>query len=375
VNRAVIALFLAGIGLPLVGNWLHLDLTPAGSDMRARAECPKLEWNWQRLRAFPEDYEGYFNDHLGFRGPLIRAQSLIKVRGLGVSSSANVLLGKDGWLYYSHLAPGTDHVEMRPFTQDELARWARVLQRRHDWLQRRHCHYLLFVPPDKQTIYPEFLDPELRARHATGRLDQLLAYLREYTTVQVVDVREALWQCKPSARLYHKSDTHWAARGAFVGYQGVADALAKWFPQLRPFRLKQFQEVHCGGPGDDLARMLGLRDLYPEDQLDLVATVPLYSRKSEIPVEPPKNAVLDFSPPAAFVHPNTSLPRAVLFHDSFALGFAHLLEEHFQRLVAVWHDDFHQDVIEHERPDVVIHELLERKLGFLVPNDIVDDGD
>jgi hypothetical protein len=375
VDRAVISVLLVGIGLPLAGTALGLDLMPEGNEMRRRAVFPRVEANWRSLKSLPGRFEDFFNDHFGFRGPLIRGLSLAKVRVLAASTSTNVHVGREGWLYYTNEQPGADYDKVRPFTQEELERWARILARRQAWLEQRHCRYLLLIPPDKQTIYPEHANPSLRARHAQGRLDQLLDYLRGHPCgVPVLDVRKELRQAREREVLYYIADSHWNTRGAFVGYEALAEALASWFPQIRPLRREQCKEVLRPGRGGDLAGLLDLRDFYVELAVQWLPKLSWHWSLSPFPVEPPRNVYMPFGPPAALENHDTALPRAVLFHDSFALELLPFLGEHFQRMVTVWLDDFNQEMVEREHPDVVIQELLERKLGHVVPNDIQDDG-
>ena len=66
-------------------------------------------------------------------------------------------------------------------------------------------------------------------------------------------------------------------------------------------------------------------------------------------------------------HP--TLPRAVIFHDSFALSLVRFLSEHFSRVAYSWQDTFDPVVIERERPQVVIQEHVERSLMAPVPMD------
>jgi hypothetical protein len=369
-DRSIIAVFLAGVGLPLLGTVLRLDLMPAGNDMRQLAPFPRLACSVQAIRSFPEAFEVYYRDHFGLRGPLIRALSLAKVRLLGVSNAAQVVLGKDGWLYHSHLPPGQNHDEVRPFTPAELDRWTRVLQRRHDWLAARGCRYVLLIPPDKQAIYPEHVHEYARPRHASGRLGPLLDYLKAHSQVKVLDVRDRLRQARQRADVYYATDSHWNARGAFLGYEAVAHTLADWFPTVRPLTLADFDEsIHPDG-GGDLAGLLDLRVYYHEPRGELVSREQLRARVSDEAIDVPRGVTFHFAPPAVLACPDSTLPRAVVFYDSFGQGFLHLLAEHFQRTVVLWHDDFLPEVVLREQPDVVIQEMVERKLGYVVPNDL-----
>jgi hypothetical protein len=58
----------------------------------------------------------------------------------------------------------------------------------------------------------------------------------------------------------------------------------------------------------------------------------------------------------------TGLPRAVCLRDSFMTPMAPLLSAHFSRLAYYWQQNFPQDVIEREHPDIVIEEIVERDL-------------
>jgi hypothetical protein len=59
-------------------------------------------------------------------------------------------------------------------------------------------------------------------------------------------------------------------------------------------------------------------------------------------------------PPLATQCDRATLPRAVVFHDWFVSALQPFLSEHFRRIAFVRHDDFLVEVIEHERPEVVI---------------------
>lgn len=60
-----------------------------------------------------------------------------------------------------------------------------------------------------------------------------------------------------------------------------------------------------------------------------------------------------------------NLPRAVMFRDSFASSMIPFLSEHFRRIVYEWQgpNQFNYALVEREKPDVVIQEMVERKLS------------
>ena len=66
---------------------------------------------------------------------------------------------------------------------------------------------------------------------------------------------------------------------------------------------------------------------------------------------------------------DAKLPRAVLFRDSFAAQLIPFLAEHFERMLCIWDSAFDRAIIEHERPGVVIQEIVERSLEGALPVD------
>lgn len=365
---AVIVVFIGAIALPLLGS-----LTPSRSDssddLRELAARPRLHLKGSVLKAFPAQFEQYWNDHFAFRTKLIRALNVAKVRWLHVSTSANVLLGRASWLFYTPQPIGQDHDCVRPFTTLELERWRLALEHRHEWLARRGCRYLLFIPPDKQTVYPEYADPGSLPLRTRTRLDQLLEHLEEHhSPVQVVDVRPAMLAAKERERLYHRTDSHWNDRGAFVGYTQVASTLTKWFPMIEPMSRSAFRAT-VDARGGDLGMMVGLSER--EEWLRLEPLSPWRSRMTNDVVWP-AGAVFPLGKPFATECDDSRLPRAVVFHDSFMLALYPFLSQHFRRAAYVWQDDFYPEVVERERPNIVLQELLERKLGTATPNDFAE---
>jgi hypothetical protein len=61
---------------------------------------------------------------------------------------------------------------------------------------------------------------------------------------------------------------------------------------------------------------------------------------------------------------NQHLPRLVIFRDSFAAPLITLLAESFSRIVVVAYRWYLEDLVEFERPDIVISQVAERVLGL-----------
>ena len=217
---------------------------------------------------------------------------------------------------------------------------------------------------DKHAIYPEQLPSSIHRVGAETRTDALVNYLRERSTVPVLDLRGPLRAAKGKARLYHRTDTHWNDRGALAASQAIWDRLTPRFGAPVSGR-GAFTEQAVTVPGFDLAGMLGVAGAVTESDLRLVPTVPWRARI----VEPahPDTRLMD----ARLVteHPDRTLPRAVVFRDSFGSALVPFLSEHFSRAVYLWQYNVDPEVVLAERPQVVIQEWVGRRLGTMPPYD------
>jgi alginate O-acetyltransferase complex protein AlgJ len=362
-------LFLTAISLPIVVQTLGLDVAGLAEN-RKRTPRPELTLQRRALAKFPGRFEAYFNDSFGLRSWLIRGNNLAKVALLGVSTSSKVIIGKRGWLFYGIDGAVDDLHHSRPLTQEALRAWAEPLEERREWLARRGIHYLVMFAPNKHTIYPELIP----GRYKTGivaretRYDQLAEYLRAHTQVELVDLRTPLLKAKSQGRLYFRRDTHWNDRGAFVAYETIIGALSHWFPNLQPMPRSAFRQVGIVRPDPDLSIMLGLADDLPDQDYVLKPTLARHARQAEPGLGLDATAVT--SPekvPVARESPDPSLPRAVIFRDSFTSALIPFLSEHFARSLYVWHCGFDPAIIEREHPQVVIEETVERMLWAAPP--------
>jgi len=363
-NAMYVGLFLAALAAPLGIMLRQPPQTVNREENRVLAEFPK--WQDERIQGWPRKVDAYLNDHFGGRQYLVRLLNLFKVRGLGVSTSPDVLLGKDGWLFYAAAGQMEDYQGRQLLKSEQLQQWQNVLEGRKAWLARRGIQYLFVVAPNTTSIYPEYLPDHVRASRGTTRLEQLLRYLREHSQLEIVDLRDALWQAKASAELYARNDTHWNDHGALVAYQVVCRRLAESYPQMQPLGLSDF--IALSHPsGGDLGIMLGLKHDLLSDYGMLKPRVAFRAKPAPLALDPslPWPIWSKGHPPVALEN-GAGQRRLLVFQDSF---FANLpqacLAEHFRRSVFVYaRGDYPllQWLVEHERPDVIVEEWVERVL-------------
>jgi alginate O-acetyltransferase complex protein AlgJ len=357
VEILLIALFLVIVLLPFAGKLLPSEGAFALTENRRPAPFPTIElgrpgWGYS-IVSFPRRFERYWNDSFAFRWYLIRAHSLAKL-ALGVSPSPKALVGQDGYLFYA-AEQSVDYFRgTKPFTPAELARWRDDLESRRQWLAQRGIRYLLVVAPNKETIYGEFMPTSLRKVRPDSRLDELLADLAGHSNIDVVDLRGALTAAKPRQRVYHKTDTHWNDAGAMIAAREILARIKLWYPATDDGAFTG-RLAEKDAPGGDLARILALEDRFPEHRYDWVPGAGQAARVASAPSGFGRDiAVMECVA--------CDGPKVVMNHDSFADALAPFLAERFRRTVLVEGTRLEHGLIERERPDVVIQEVVERAL-------------
>src|SRR5262249_27077259 len=122
--------------------------------------------------------------------------------------------------------------------------------------------------------------------------------------------------------------------------------------------------------GLDLAGMMGLKRVLHEEDLVLVPKRPRVARV----VDPAGEEPMAEGGRLVTEIPGSTLPRAVIFRDSFTSRLVPFLSEHFSRAVYLWQNDFDAQVVEQEKPAIVIQEIVGRHLyGFIPSPELVPD--
>jgi alginate O-acetyltransferase complex protein AlgJ len=351
MRLALVAVFVTIIGLPMGLNLAGHD----GAD--AAAENRELTpFSWRQLDA-------WFEDHFGLRSTLVRWYGETRLFLLHVSPTTTVVAGRDGFFFYADDSAIDDYVSQDPLTPAAIANWRSALVRASRWLQARSIGYVFLIAPDKHVIYPEMMPPTINRIGAMTRADQLYGSIRDLGFV--VDVRPALFDARSRERIYQKTDTHWNDRGAFVAYTAIVTAARAQVPAIPPpWPRSDFDAVTRDLEGKDLAGMMGLKRVLREQDLELI---PRRARRARV-VEPPGAKPADEEGRLVTEIPGSTLPRAVIFRDSFASQLAPFLSEHFSRAVYLWQNDFDATVVEEERPDIVIQEIVGRHLYNFIPS-------
>jgi alginate O-acetyltransferase complex protein AlgJ len=354
-------------GVELTGR----EAGTAAVEKRAMAPKPDSRLIFESFPQYAREFENFYNDSFGLRHDLIRWNNRLRLLLFNESAVRGVRVGREGWLFYANEWVLEDCEHMIPFKPEELQKIRKNVEARAAWLQQKGIKLFILAVPEKSTIYPEYLPPVIHKVGRKSRLDQVMASLADCPGVTLVDSREALLKAKPMQRLYHRTDSHWNDYGAFIAYGELMNHVAVQFPGLGKRTLDDYTVSVAEGVGGDLAGMLSLSDVIPEERITLsprftsraVNGVRVYKDPVDLKEYPGRDMVVKET------HDRT-LPKALVFRDSFSWALIPFVAESFQSTVFVWTFDFSRELVENEKPDIVVIECVERYLNSLTKEDV-----
>ena len=137
-DRALAALFVLTIFLPAALAFLPWKPpSPELTEKRQLAPRPALPASIDDLLTFPQRFNRFFDDHFPLRTQLIQRYNYLRIKIMRQSDQRSVLLGRDGWLFYTQEKQLRDFIGRAPFSEEKLEALRGLLEARRDWLAAR----------------------------------------------------------------------------------------------------------------------------------------------------------------------------------------------------------------------------------------------
>lgn len=212
-------------------------------------------------------YNKFLNDSIPFRNNLIEIDASLNYYLLGVSTNEEVLLGKDGWLFFDKEEDGNPigcYKGENLFTEEEMENMAATCIRMRDEFKKNDTEFVLLIIPNKERVMSEKMPDEYGSPAEVYAAMQFVQYMKENTDIRVVYPYEELLQAKEMQEVYYKTDTHWNKCGSYVGVKALFDELNISIPSIDDSSVNIAFEQYFEG---DLAKMIGIgRMLGREDR-------------------------------------------------------------------------------------------------------------
>lgn len=286
------------------------------------------------------DWGAYFEDHFAFRQQMVTANAKLYSTLFQQSTTDQVILGKEGWLYYS----GTlaDYQGKNVLSERAWFSLVHNLQLMQEYTESQGSRFLVTVAPNKNSLYGEYM-PKNYFAGTQKNIDHLAEKMQE-AGVSYVDLY-ALFQNQEET-LYFKRDSHWNNKGALLAYRALMEAMGKEYETY--LNVPYSERAAHTGDLDEMLYPLGTNlelDYIYEKNWRFACSADDYMENWIETEQPDGKGTL------------------LMFRDSFGESLLPFLAEefrfgYFSRLVP-----YHLTQIEQYQPDYVVIERVERRLS------------
>lgn len=166
-----------------------------------------------------EDMGSYFTDHFAFKEYLVALNAKLQGSIFGVSAEDDVIMGSDGWLYYT--ATLDDYQHKNSVSERMLYNMAHNTKLMQEYTELLGKQYVFTIAPNKNSLYGDNM-PNRYKYIVSEKSDaqRLVPYLEE-EGVNYVDLY-SLFNSQDEI-LYYKQDSHWTEKGAVMVYNKLLD--------------------------------------------------------------------------------------------------------------------------------------------------------
>lgn len=303
---------------------------------------------------FPQAIDDYVIDNFPYKNQLVLINSLINSEVFGDDPSSNTMMGEDGWIFYKG-ETGQSLMQYKgtlKYSEEELEKIAENLLLSKDFLENRNCRLILYIVPNKERMYKEYMPKRIKVVDSECNTEQVVNYLSNNTDLDVIFAYNDLLKYKnenPDKPIYYHLDTHWNNLGAYIGAKSLSEKIGVSLPEL--------QFVKTNNSTYDLANYSGLRLVKEGEDTDYEPID--YVDDFEIEKD-------DINGSFIYHNKNKSDIRLMICRDSFTIAMRRYLGNAYNEVNMPHRNEFKQDMIDEFNPDVFVYEVAERELSKLL---------
>ena len=366
--------FVGVIITPMANEQLNFIDEIAGNENRKKAKEPVLDIT--KLDGYTKDYDNYYTDNFNLRNNLVSIKSKLDFSIFKISPVPNrVTFGKDGWFYATKSA--ANYKGVNQFSETELELLKMELEMRTKWANERGIQYYVCIIPSKMNIYPEHLPNQIVKVSNSTRYDQVIA-LDNYSDINIVDIRKNLLLHKDGEhQLYWSTDDHWNELGAYYGYQEIMNRLNTVIPELSPKPLCDYKIVSKVKSGN-LAKLVNANIEYPENYIELIDLAPINATDAELRGYGKSFSIQTSIGEIIKVNNKGNGMKCLIIRDSFGFFLVRFFQEHFSETLILhdgWQYEMHEDILNIEKPDIILNIILETEINKLLNNTFIQTAD
>lgn len=341
----------------LIFAFLILLITPTALFMyNLDLEDDTLIIDYHRPKQTVLSLKNNYTEHFGLKQPLFSFYKTIKAETLHEPVLPNrVIEGNEGWYFlgnhYEEIL--NDHFGNRKLSQQELFEITRKIEAIQKALEKREIELVLLVPPNKHSVYGEYLPYQLS--QGKTALEQIKAHLATTIGFEILDLNTAVRNQKKGSQLYYKTNSHWTDIGAFYGYKETLHVLEKKLnSNLHQVQLTDYNKI-----------------VKPIEESDITAMVQLNVKEEVVYLEKKDKKRAKFvNSSNGYLHFKNEYgnKKLLIYKDSFTNQLMPFLNESFAETWYTIDYSIDYNFIDEIKPDVVVIEIIERNLVYNLLN-------
>ena len=299
----------------------------------------------------------FFSKKFAFRQQLINTGDLIKGKVFGVSAQSGVIMGRDGWLFYSNTFEDFQGIStLSDYRIDSSVYNLDLISKR---LNRKGIDFAFTIAPNKSSLYPEKMRSGYRI-NKHGRNSSRLRKALKNSDVRYIDLYH-LFERKKEI-LYHKTDSHWNNKGAAM----VSSYLKKEMNDDHTDWSDEEYKIRHDFQGDLAAMIYPLAtDHDKEIYYDRKFTFE-YTGESKAFLDDPENDKKDVTDQSVVETRNKGKKGSiVMLRDSFGISLVPFIAEDYGKGYYLNKSPYYFQPAVERNADEVIFELVERNLANL----------
>lgn len=324
------------------------------------------------------DITKWINDNIGLRTTMLGLKGYIEYNIFHKSPTSRVMLGKDGFMFYTWDNNIQIAQNKYPLSEREIRQIVKNLIIINDVLKKDNKTFVFTIAPSKVSIYPEYLSNGNYEKTITP-IDIFNERLKD--KINFVNLKDAMYNEKannPKQLLYFKTDTHWNEYGAYIGYKKILDKMneIKIFDNKEDYVLVSFYNSSRTG---EFAKMLGASYILKPELVPSLRIVDSKIRSKEL-TNYLKDYQAKYKPFTIYSYENNNKNKdkdILVISDSMFGGWniPQLFANHFEHYTHIWQQKFDNETIYQSNADIIMLEMAERysKQILKVTNDFVKE--
>ncbi len=316
-----------------------------------KAESGFPELDAENFSTWPRRFEDWLSDTLPFKTQFIELFRGFQYRsGLDFTQS-DVIRGKEDRLFYRTTVE--NYKGITRFSDAELQKIHENLNGFFKQMRRAGSRCLLYIAPDKEQVWPSYMPERIRRVSEESRADQLTAFLSDKLDFPVLYPKAELTALSSQLPVYFDTDTHWNELGGYFAAQQVRGAFRGEPPAEDVPAWHYFEHE-----GKDLAGMLGLSDVMPEQNAVLI--------DFDDGIRSNKTETIEYGRIQRYTSDAPVHKKLLIIGDSFSEYYLRSAIHDIDEILFVTYGQLYRIDLAAEAPDYVVVMLVERNLPFLV---------